>query len=654
MRRHSGKTAARVLSAVAAVCLSLSLFGCVETPSAGEGRAAVYIYMCGSDLETKQSAATRNLAEILGADIDESVSVVIETGGAQKWRGYDISSDFITRYEAKDGVLLQRQLLANASMGDGQTLSDFIGWCTKEYPAEKTALILWDHGGGASGEVCYDENYAMDALTPEELRGALEANGAHFDLIGLDACLMATDEMAALLKDHADFLLASEEIEPSGGWDYAALAEGFSSGGTVEETCRAVADAYMRKCDGSGGGDMATLSLFDLKEYGEFSAAFDAFAQNLRHVSEERFGNFNIVRATEKACKFGAAARDEGASNLIDLYGFAASLARSDASASALMAAIEKLVPYRVSGAGREGVGGVSLYYPLRYDPNDLNAYLRSCSSEPYKTYLAEIYGGDVSCSIGFSDAGSIGEDGSFHIALTQESRKYLKSVEFSLLGFSSADSAAPYEMVQLGIDNDLKSDWDGLTFRSNFRGVWLALDGAYLNYSVIENNDEYIIFSAPVKANGVKSNLRFMFVWDDSYFNGGYYKIIGLWNGLDENNLADKQITPLKEGDEITVLRKAVDPASDRTIEEAALSEGETVVIGGDGGKVAELPLGGEYYRYVFIVTDIFGNRFYSDTAGLEMKYTYDELLADPLPDGEYAAEVMGIEWDSYWGAVG
>lgn len=655
--RGKSKVALLILSAVLSLCLCLAFVGCDPKPSEpfpGEGKTAIYIYMCGSDLETRQSAATANIAEILSAKTDENTSVIIETGGAAKWRGYDISSDLLTRYEVKDGKLQERQRLANSSMGSESTFADFVGWCLKEYPAERSALILWDHGGGALGEVCYDENFGMDPLSSQELKDALKNQNAHFDLIGFDACLMATNETAAIIKDYAGYMLASEEIEPAGGWDHKAFVEAFSSAESVEKACETAAQAYMNKCENAGGGDMMTLSVFDLKNYQKFSAAFENFAGSLNSAANERYGNFNIVRASDSACKFGAASRDEGASNLMDLYGFAKALQSENASATELMRAIESLVPFKACGEEREGVGGISLYYPLWYEPDELNAYFEMCSSEQYKSYLKGIYSDSVGDTIRFADAGSKGEDGSFDIKLTDESRRYLKSVEFSLLAYIDDDPDVPFEIVQFGIDNDLSSDWDSLSFKSNFRGVWLALDGVYLNFSVVESNDDYVMFSAPVKANGVRSNLRFMFVWDDSYFNGGYYKIIGLWNGLGENNLADKQIVPLKEGDRITALRKSIDPTEDRTIEDAELSDGDTIVIGQDGGNISEMPLKEYYYRYVFVVTDIFGNRFYSDTASMEMKYTFEELLEDPLPDGEYAADITDIEWNSFWGAVG
>lgn len=663
----------RLLSAALALCLLLA--GCAggrsdtvpsqgasvesaqsQAPEAapGAGKAAIYIYMCGSTLETKHGAASKNIEELLRAEIPAGASVVIETGGAKKWRGAGVSADALTRYEVQDGALRETQRLENASMGAAETLADFLDYCASEYPAEKTALILWDHGGGALGEVCYDENFRMDCLTAQELDEALA--GTHFDLIGLDACLMATGETAAHLQSHADYLLASEEIEPTGGWAYAALAESFSPGVDMEAVGRAVCDAYIEKCEGSVGGDVAALSLMDLRAYGDFSAAFDAFAESLSAAADEAYGNFAVVRAARQAARFGAVSPDEGYSNLIDLYGFADALGETRPEAKALTDAIETLVVYQVSGAGRSGLGGVSLFFPQGYTPAELEDYLAYCSSVPYQAYLSAIYGHAVSNSVTFEDMGSVDESGNFHTKLTEESRRYLRSVGFSLLRLTYNENAEEHmEWVCLGEGDDIETNWDSLSFTSDFRGTWLALNGAYLNCSVVERGDGYTIFSAPVQVNGERTNLRFMFVEEAGRPDGGYYKLIGLWGGLDENDLADKQIVPLKPGDTVTVLQKKIDPMADVTVAAAPLSEGETVTIGEDGGEISALPLeDSSQYRYIFIADDIFGNRFYSDTASFQLRYTYEELLNDPLPEGVCAGEIVDIQWDSFWGSVG
>jgi hypothetical protein len=59
----------------------------------------------------------------------------------------------------------------------------------------------------------------------------------------------------------------------------------------------------------------------------------------------------------------------------------------------------------------------------------------------------------------------------------------------------------------------------------------------------------------------------------------------------------------------------------------------------------IYEVPLDGKTYRYAFVVEDFFGNTYKSDVATFEMTKTYEELLENPLTNGNYAAVVTGIE---------
>ena len=45
-------------------------------------------------------------------------------------------------------------------------------------------------------------------------------DGQPFELIGFDACLMASVEMASVASPYAKYMVASEEVEPGSGWDY--------------------------------------------------------------------------------------------------------------------------------------------------------------------------------------------------------------------------------------------------------------------------------------------------------------------------------------------------------------------------------------------------------------------------------------------------
>ena len=51
---------------------------------------ALYVYMCGSNLESDDGSSTKDILEMLDADIPDSVKVIVMTGGASRWdpKGY--------------------------------------------------------------------------------------------------------------------------------------------------------------------------------------------------------------------------------------------------------------------------------------------------------------------------------------------------------------------------------------------------------------------------------------------------------------------------------------------------------------------------------------------------------------------------------------
>ena len=79
-------------------------------------------------------------------------------------------------------------------------------------------------------------------------------------------------------------------------------------------------------------------------------------------------------------------------------------------------------------------------------------------------------------------------------------------------------------------------------------------------------------------------------------------------------------------------------------------MENGKLTLVPGDefvydgNATITEMPLDGDEYRYYFVATDRFGKQIASKQATFRMKMSYDELLANPLPDGTYAAEVVDI----------
>ena len=92
-----------------------------------EADCTIFLYMCGSNLETNYGLATENIDEILDADIPDSTTVIIETGGAERWWSAEwISEDTLQRYIVRDGHLELLMDLDDASMGNPDTLKDFL------------------------------------------------------------------------------------------------------------------------------------------------------------------------------------------------------------------------------------------------------------------------------------------------------------------------------------------------------------------------------------------------------------------------------------------------------------------------------------------------------------------------------------------------
>jgi len=111
--------------------------------------------------------------------------------------------------------------LGEVSMGAPASLSNFVIWARTTYgPASHYALVLQDHGGGWQG-VCWDNVPSSgDFLSLAELHSALDtvktSTGIVFDVIGFDGCEMAYTEVAYQIKDHAQVMVASQDV----GWFY--------------------------------------------------------------------------------------------------------------------------------------------------------------------------------------------------------------------------------------------------------------------------------------------------------------------------------------------------------------------------------------------------------------------------------------------------
>ena len=79
MRREvrNGRLCAVIAIVLLVVVASLSLAGCAGSSGDAGGTWTVALYLCGSNLESKQGWATKTLEEIAGANMPANVRVVV-------------------------------------------------------------------------------------------------------------------------------------------------------------------------------------------------------------------------------------------------------------------------------------------------------------------------------------------------------------------------------------------------------------------------------------------------------------------------------------------------------------------------------------------------------------------------------------------------
>src|SRR5690606_2318191 len=135
----------------------------------------------------------------------------------------------------------------------------------------RTFVDLWDHGGAWAGYGKPDDPAGMSV---PEIAGAFAGSGLAVDLVGFDACLMANLEVASVLKPHARYLVASEELEPGHGWNYGPIVQALADkvNAPTTEIAKAVVDSFI-DTPAYQGSDGKTLSVIDLSKLGAVESA---------------------------------------------------------------------------------------------------------------------------------------------------------------------------------------------------------------------------------------------------------------------------------------------------------------------------------------------------------------------------------------------
>jgi len=203
----------------------------VQADPAPQAKWTVMVYMAGDN--NLEKWVTHDIArEMAAVGSNDDVRVVAladrapgHATGSGDWTGtllFDVTAGMQPTPDQAVADWGERD------MGSPQTLVDFVTWARANYPADRSALFLWDHGWGWwPGNTMADET-SNDYLDMDELRDALEVVGG-VDMVGMDTCLPQMVEVEAEFRGFARAMAGSQDAIGYTGFAYDRIVAGLQA-----------------------------------------------------------------------------------------------------------------------------------------------------------------------------------------------------------------------------------------------------------------------------------------------------------------------------------------------------------------------------------------------------------------------------------------
>lgn len=190
----------------------------------------MYLFLA-ADNELDIAAREDFSNEIQAAILSQKTAVFVQFDRRKQKIWEDNPNDFETkRYHISQTGVELIKTLKETNTGDPKVLHNFLNDCMQlDTKATHHVCVFWGHGGGFDATQDFkDESYrwlgvdytSKDALSIYEINEAFTALPYQHDIIAFDACLMAVLEVAYVLRDNTNYMIASQAIEPSQGWQY--------------------------------------------------------------------------------------------------------------------------------------------------------------------------------------------------------------------------------------------------------------------------------------------------------------------------------------------------------------------------------------------------------------------------------------------------
>lgn len=576
------------------------------------------VYLNGSDLEQEEkgNSGTNDLAEMTAAGSTNNVNVIVTTGGTNKpgWKT-------IRRFKIDNGE--QKEISFNAAnndMANTQNLTDFINWAISTYPAKKYVLDLWNHGMDIRG-YGHDENTDKEMKVPDVQTAIANSDfikaGNRFEIIGFDACLMATIEVQNTLQNFGNYFVGSEETEPGHGWDYTPIIQAMENQTDLDGAGlgKIIADNFFAQAKDQGTNNV-TLSVTDLAQTNALIGALEDLTNAIKIGGTDLLQKVQKARsqAEEYSKSLQNPAQSEDMVDIGDMMKKLRSTAPElDNQAAAVLSVLNQAVTHNVKDNTRPNATGIAMFWPHNklVDEDALNQsftddYGPIEFSPAIKNFIQEDYAKNVMADQVPPEGDFVDyeEDGTLRAKHSQSNSREkerwsaikipnsedLEQVQVVLSSTTAIDGEAG-DVLLLGATlpdvEDPAADGSGTTYAYLWDGFWLGINGfpAYIA-DIFEYGIE--------QADGTETyytRVKILAVLNPDADGNGQDIIISYFREGDEADFQVESIVPetygenvmltakeriqLKAGDRVQLLYEGFNPSTGEdfyAIDEAAI----------------------------------------------------------------------------------
>lgn len=526
------------------------------------------------------------LDQIRTCDLPENVTFVVQPAGAKAWKDVQVNPNRTRRFVKSGQELIEVYDAPVTNMGDSETLTDFLKFCRKNYPADHTMVILTDHGGAMNG-FGWDNVFEDDNLTLRELTEAFDnAYGLNekdppIDLLYFNACLMSNTDVINSMRGVCKYMIAGEEVGLAVFEYYGKLAAKLCENPNMNalQLGKALIDCYVNDLATYGaffGAPPTTgLCLLDMSIAPKVS---DAYADLARKVLSDTAGHPDILaklsRAVAESVSFAVDSykqyntTDLGlwVSEIADLYPDAV---------KEIVQLIDDAVIYKRADSYLKDAHGISVYFPnyvedlralsvaLGYidsvsyseDISALYYYkLAGCMNDDYKAYCTE-NGITVPAPINYSamsvlrNSALTPTDDRGNVKATIDEAVYpiLTDARFELCKVNLTGNTVTYYGEDRFVDTDGANG-----IQTAFEGKWVNFGTVPLYVTVLNTYEDNIIYESPVKYKGYDYKLILQCSMNTES-GEDEFTLLGLRHPDDGAAKIDRDVEPLTPGQYIT-----------------------------------------------------------------------------------------------------